>query len=112
MTDKPRIKCQWLEKDQVLVNPDGQVLPCCYLGNTNFLNKHDETQGNSWRLNDVLLKYSKNKKDYNLNNKTMDEILLSDWFNVDLPNSWKSYDTIPHACRTFCDGFQKNNETE
>ena len=42
----------------------------------------------------------------------MDEILLSDWFNIDLPNSWESYDTIPHACRTFCDGFQKDNETE
>tara|TARA_B100000424_G_scaffold261740_1_gene247035 strand:+ start:5403 stop:5765 length:363 start_codon:yes stop_codon:yes gene_type:complete len=120
MTDKPRIKCQWLEKDQILVNPDGQVLPCCYLGNTNFLNKHDETQRNSWRyggvdgtkFNDVLLKYLKNKKDYNLNNKTMDEILSSDWFNIDLPNSWESYDTIPHACSTFCDGFQKDNEAE
>jgi len=26
--------CKWLEDDeQMLVNPDGQVLPCCYLSN-------------------------------------------------------------------------------
>ena len=29
MTDKPCITCKWLEDDNILVNPDGQVLPCC-----------------------------------------------------------------------------------
>ena len=42
----------------------------------------------------------------------MDEILLSDWFNIDLPKSWESYETLPTPCWTFCDGFQKDNETE
>lgn len=111
-TTKPQIKCQWLEKDQVLVNPDGQVLPCCYLGNSNFLNKHDITQGDTWQKYDVLLKYTENKEDYNLNHKTMDEILLSDWFNIDLPKSWESYETLPSPCWTFCDGFQKKDEAE
>lgn len=112
MTDKPKIKCQWLEKDQVLVNPDGQVLPCCYLGNSNFLHKNDPTQGVGWDTRDVLAKYNSKKENYNLNHKTMDEILLSDWFNIDLPESWESYETLPSPCRTFCDGFQKDNEAE
>ena len=47
-----------------------------------------------------------------LNNRTLEEILKSDWFNIDLPESWKSYETVPMACRTFCDDFQKNNEAE
>ena len=51
----------------------------------------------------VLNKYKKNKDQYNLNNRTLEEILKSDWFNIDLPESWKSYETLPMACRTFCD---------
>ena len=112
MTDKPCIKCKWLEDDNILVNPDGQVFPCCYLGNTNFLNDVDAEEGRSWNKYEVLIKYKENKELYNLNHRTLDEILMSDWFNIDLPNSWESYDTIPHACSTFCDGFQKDNEAE
>ena len=80
--------------------------------NSNFLNKIDITQGDAWQKHDVLLEYTANKEDFNLNHKTMDEILLSDWFNIDLPKSWESYETLPTPCWTFCDGFQKDNETE
>ena len=66
----------------------------------------------TWQKYDVLLKYTENKEDYNLNHKTMDEILLSDWFNIDLPKSWESYETLPSPCWTFCDGFQKKDEAE
>ena len=125
MTDKkPHITCKWLKEEKILVNPDGQVLPCCYLGNTNFLNQSDPTSGRMWDKGQaqhpyknakegfVLNKYKKNKDQYNLNNRTLEEILKSDWFNIDLPESWKSYETVPMACRTFCDDFQKNNEAE
>lgn len=107
MTDKPRITCKWLEDDNILINPDGQVLPCCYLGNTNFLNDLDSSEGRSWNNHEVLIKYKKNKKLFNLNYKTLDEILTSEWFNVDLPKSWESYDTLALPCKTFCDGFEK-----
>lgn len=104
MTDKkPCVTCKWLKSEKVLVNPDGQVLPCCYLANTNFLNKQDSNQGRRWELEKVLIKYNKNKDRYNLNNHTIEEILTSDWFNEDLPESWESYDTIPSVCEMFCD---------
>jgi hypothetical protein len=32
---------------------------------------------------------------------------MSEWFNVDLPKSWESYDTLALPCKTFCDGFEK-----
>ena len=33
---KVTIQCEWLKDNRVLVNPDGQVWPCCYLGNVGF----------------------------------------------------------------------------
>ena len=115
MTDKPCVTCKWLEKEKILVNPDGQVIPCCYLANTLYLNSVDSNQGRMWNIIPVLKKYKANKQRYNLNNHTLEEILTSDWFNIDLPESWKSYDTIPSACNTFCDeseNIQKSNEAK
>ena len=102
--NKPCITCKWLNEEKILVNPDGQVLPCCYLGNTNFLNLSDPSNRSGWdKDGSVLNKYKKNRHKYNLNGHTLEEILTSDWFNVDLPESWESYETLPSACRTFCD---------
>jgi hypothetical protein len=112
MTDKktPCVTCKWLKSEKVLVNPDGQVLPCCYMGNTNFLNSIDSKQGRRWDNEDVLIKYKENKDLYNLNHHTIEEILTSDWFNEDLPNSWESYDTIPSVCQLFCDESLSNED--
>ena len=104
---KPNIICRWLNDEKILVNPDGQVLPCCYLGNPAYLyeaTKHtDNPGGRAFAENAVLKKYTDNKEQYNLNHKTLKEILTSDWFNKDLPESWKSYKTMPHMCQLFCD---------
>ena len=104
---KPNIICRWLNDEKILVNPDGQVLPCCYLGNPAYLyeaTKHtDNPGGRAFAENAVLKKYADNKKQYNLNHKTLKQILTSDWFNKDLPESWKSYETVPHMCQLFCD---------
>ncbi len=114
MTDKPCVTCKWLEKSKILVNPDGQVIPCCYLANTLYLNSIKPEQGRNWNINPTLIKYKENKKRYNLNNHTLEEILTSDWFNIDLPESWESYETIPSACAVWCDerqNIQESNET-
>ena len=103
MTDKPCVKCKWLEMEKILVNPDGQVIPCCYLANTLYLNSNTANQGRMWNTTPVLKSYKTNQKKYNLNNHTLEEILTSDWFNKELPESWEDYETIPEACRTFCD---------
>ena len=104
---KPNIICRWLNDEKILVNPDGQVLPCCYLGNPAYLyeaTKHtDNPGGRAFAENSVLKKYADNKEQYNLNHRTLKEILTSDWFNKDLPESWKSYTTMPHMCQLFCD---------
>lgn len=104
MTDKkPCVTCKWLKMEKVLVNPDGQVIPCCYMANTLLLNLTVTGQGRVWDNNEVLKKYKDNKEQYNLDNKNMEDILTSDWFNEDLPESWKDYKTLPEMCMIFCD---------
>jgi hypothetical protein len=100
---KPRITCRWLERKKILVNPDGQVLPCCYLANTLYLNLSNPKLAPEWDNTEILKKYKEKLSDYNLNNKNIEDILSSDWFNIDLPESWESYDTLAHPCKTFCD---------
>ena len=104
---KPNIICRWLNDEKILVNPDGQVFPCCYMANPAYLyeaTKHtDNPGGQAFAKNVVLKKYADNKEQYNLNHKTLKQILTSDWFNKDLPESWESYKTVPHMCQLFCD---------
>lgn len=109
--DKPCINCRWLETRTIVVNPDGQVLPCCYFANSLYMNlQTDGTEAPRWNDTEVLINYKNNIQEYNLNNKTITEILESDWFNIDLPKSWESYETLPSVCGTFCNDIQKENE--
>jgi len=96
------IKCEWLEKEVAQVNPDGQVYPCCYLGNPHYrvllgekeamVHRHeyetDEEYENAKRVWD---EYENNLEEFNLNNKTASEILESKWFTETLQESWKTF---------------------
>ena len=39
-----KIICQWEKVDKVLINPDGQVFPCCYLSNPAYTAKIQEAK--------------------------------------------------------------------
>tara|TARA_B100001248_G_C26996972_1_gene281624 strand:+ start:144 stop:470 length:327 start_codon:yes stop_codon:yes gene_type:complete len=100
------IKCQWLDMKKILVNPDGQVFPCCYLAN-----KYYKIAQRKWKMefaynedNDqIMYEYKKNEKDLNVKNKSMEEVLSHEWYTKDLPESWKSRETANNACINFCD---------
>jgi len=55
--NKLNIKCEWMETKRLLINPDGQVLPCCYLANVVYMydtmNKIDEPKDDSKYLLDA-----------------------------------------------------------
>lgn len=34
------IDCEWMRSKRIIVNPDGQVIPCCYLANTLYLGQN------------------------------------------------------------------------
>ena len=94
-----KIVCKFMNgTTSTVVNPDGQVWPCCYLCN--------EIKGNplARQENDheVLKLYHKEKHKYNLKNDTLKNILNKDWFTKDLPNSFKDAERAPDECQHIC----------
>ena len=57
------IDCEWGKVNKVNVNPDGQVLPCCYFANTHFYNKHVPNIGKDFINHPVMLDYKKHEKE-------------------------------------------------
>ena len=112
---KTEIRCQWANWGKVLVNPDGQVWPCCYFANRAYhaqMNGGFFTEENNWFGNEegaeVLAKYNEHKEDLNIKNKSMEEILNHEWYTKDLPESWEKEETRFQQCRKFCEHYSSN----
>lgn len=127
--NKCGIKCEWMQSKRVLVNPDGQVLPCCFFANVMYMYDRlgapkswtpKKEYGISDQIMDVprvawetsqeniLMEYYENREEYNLFNKPLEEIIESEWFTKTLPESWEDSDRLPRQCRTFCQ-FKKED---
>lgn len=104
------IECIWAKENKFLVNPDGQVWPCCYLGNMGYAEKVNgrykdpEVLEKGWDdiVHPIMKEYFANMDDLNINNKPIEEILNHEWYTKTLPESWKGNN--PHRqCRIVCD---------
>ena len=93
-----KIVCQWRENNnRYMVNPDGQVFQCCFL-KINFDDEDYFVKGkHAW-----VDEYLDNKEKYNLDNRTMKEIIDDDLFSKKLPESWVNVDTAPGPCQRYC----------
>lgn len=107
-----KINCIWRQAQRLLVNPDGQVLPCCYLANsyyttTTLLDQHKDNsvyEGHRAQLmHPVMQEYHNNREKFNVFSTPMDEILKSDWFTKTLPESWDSDSTVHIQCKRMCE---------
>lgn len=104
------IECIWAKENKFLVNPDGQVWPCCYLGNSGFTEKVNgrykdpEVLEKGWDdiAHPIIQEYFKHADELNINNKPIEEILTHEWYTKTLPESWKG--EKPHRqCKIWCD---------
>lgn len=123
MKNRQNIKCEWMAKNNALVNIDGQVYPCCYLANSFTLRSifgpdiikdyPDEMiyGGKKWEkskepdLNKkvhLLEEYFKHKDDLNLKNNSLEDILNHEWFTQTLPESWDDENLTHRLCKKFC----------
>ena len=121
MKNRQNIQCEWMAKNNVLVNIDGQVYPCCYLANSfSFLNlfqvenfpdsmeyvgrKIEKKEIEAAKRNKPYLadQYSKFKDDLNLNNNSLEEIINHEWFIKILPESWDNEDQTHRLCKKYC----------
>ena len=114
--------CKWLDEDeQILINPDGQVLPCCYLSMYFTVGIEPKKDKNTWEfdvIGDQLYRkdlvhnyvregylykeYQKRKDKLNIFTNNLEDIILDEWFTKILQESWKSEDTIAGPCKRIC----------
>lgn len=81
-----KIDCIWKNDNKILVNPDGQVWPCCYLANITF---EKEVRGVN-QDQEVIREYMDNKDDFNIFKKSVVDILQHEWYQKTLPESWEN----------------------
>lgn len=102
------ILCKWKKEGRVLVNPDGQVYPCCYLCNPHyrFLSGNKERMTNeddkTTHTQHIWDEYLNKKDELNVKNKPLEEIIQDEWFTKTLPKSWESEDTALKQCIEHC----------
>ncbi len=116
--NKCNVSCEWLQTGRILVNPDGQVWPCCYLANAVYMtmnltdsNPTDEISNQvgdriliTSRIKNepILVEYMKNKNKYNIFHAPFEEILAGEWFVKTLPESWDDENLITLQCAEVC----------
>lgn len=105
------IGCKWARSRKILVNPDGQVWPCCYFANTSYYTKKLQEQGRDDEIpgghrkqvvHPVIANYFENEKDLNIFNNDIEDILDHEWYMKTLPESWEDSDTVHPICKRFC----------
>ena len=120
--------CKWMKDDEkLLVQPDGQILPCCYLSNYYAANNiplkskeevYDNVDTNFRRIEDQLYyidlvnyevhneylykEYNKRKDKLNIFTNDLEDILSNEWFTKILPESWEDPKKIAGPCKKIC----------
>ena len=120
--NKLGIRCQRMETRRLLINPDGQVLPCCYFANIIYMydklgitekiyEKHNQITDqigdkaviqSQTRDEDVLMQYYSEKEKYNIFNNSVEDIINNEWFTKTLPESWDHENKAPRQCQKYC----------
>jgi len=81
------IHCRWANGNKIVINPDGQVTPCCYTGNSFYMKKPEWWVKNS---ETIMLEYLNNKELYNIFNHKLSDILNTLWFKDRLKQSFEN----------------------
>ena len=123
---KKRVRCQWYENNKIQINPDGQVFPCCFIGNTMYLSKsygypkrgtlepkpdplgvvyelehHENAAQTIADREQINIEYVKHEDELNINNHSIREILQHEWFQ-NITEARKEWDTSPRICKEVC----------
>jgi hypothetical protein len=112
------IRCSWQDEGKLVINPDGQVFPCCYLANKTYkADKHgalfDNVESQSekgfgnwyWKekSDKIMRDYVKHKDELNVKKVPMEDILNHPWYTEMLPESWENEETRNDICVTYCE---------
>lgn len=86
-----KIVCRWaMPRNEIVVNPDGQILPCCYHANAHYTAKTDKNYFTELMRNPIYSEdYNNNLEKYNILYTPLSEIIRSEWYTKILPGSIK-----------------------
>ena len=102
------ITCEWGVKNRVLVNPDGQVWPCCFFCNVGFKEKY--TPDSHFHKHPLIKEYEKYEKELNVfGTNNLNDIINHHWFKTLLPQSWNTDNPVPQ-CAKHCGKFSAIDE--
>lgn len=107
------VSCRWaLPRNEVVINPDGQVLPCCFHANRFFyLRTQTNKEKYEWemkeRFNSYYDNYIDNLQSYNVFHTSLSKIMKSDFFTETLPKSIQG-DNPAKLCIKNCSNRTKN----
>lgn len=101
---KDKIICDSIRRKTLHINVDGDVYPCCYIGNEytralRYNNDKDNIIATDKDNNYPLIKELDN---INLNNLSFFDIIKGKFYKEDLPESIKSYETAHKLCQFYC----------
>ena len=108
--NKMDIVCGWGITNKFVINPDGQVHPCCYIACHSYNESYapeDDTPGliakSTTQENcEVLNEYSEFSADLNIFNNPIESILGHDWFKKTLVDSWEDETKCSFLCKRHC----------
>lgn len=99
------IVCRWaIPRNEIVINPDGQVLPCCYHANSDFKRKNSSkevAESVERYMGPWFKEYMENSSEYNVFEKPLSTIMNSNWFIKSLPQSIVSENPIS-ICENNC----------
>jgi MoaA/NifB/PqqE/SkfB family radical SAM enzyme len=104
-----KITCRWgRPRNEIVVNPDGQVLPCCFHANGHYRYLFTNGYYGKEIHHHELYKdeYNVNLKKYNILHTPLSEIINSDWYQKQLPNSMLG-DNANRVCERQCSNRTK-----
>lgn len=99
---KPKVTCDWVSRNIVHVDPDGQVHPCCYFANAYYRSLYNEGEGHLFKMIPQYREYQENPERFNVDTRSVVDISKDEWFNETLEASWESWKTLPQQCRQHC----------
>ena len=97
-----KIYCKWVHMRKIMIDYNGQVLPCSYFA--------DVLLHNTDTVNLINSEYTKNIKDLNINTRSLEAIISGKWFTETLPNSWSDPESAMECCRTHCSNPSISNK--
>lgn len=116
------IECEWMARNELIINPDGQVVPCCFFANNLFVSKQygfpesytpTEPYPKEYALvnyplvsyevtqDPILKSYIDHKDELNVFNHPLNVVLDHQWFK-DLYDSWLDSDKVSPICVRQC----------